>query len=77
MSAIFTVFPREKMKYGKIDAELYGDGKGNCVYIYFDDDYKIIIHYGNLSNQNDFLTRLKQVINALENNCSKCGQSIP
>jgi hypothetical protein len=64
-----------KEKWEIVEAFLFDEKAGNCIYLTLDEN-AICLHYGSLKNQNEFITKLKETINKLPNKCDHCGQEI-
>ncbi len=75
MSFSINIYPRNYSKVESINANVYGDGKGNCVILNIGDD-TIILHYGESKCRCEFISKLKKVIFELpcETKCSVCGK---
>jgi hypothetical protein len=65
--------PANGHKWNNIDVKVFGSDGGDCLNLYLD-RYQIYIHYGDSGNRFEFLSRLKEVIAALENHCPTCGK---
>ena len=73
MSFSMHIHPRDHQKIEGISAKVHGSGSGNCVNLHIDGN-TFHLHYGDPVNRYEFVSKLKEVIAALPNECPACGK---
>ena len=64
-----------KEKWDHIDASLFGEKEGACIYISLSDKdgpNSIAFHFGSMKYSNEFISMLKKTINELPEYCETC-----